>query len=142
MRPHVPCEITLYSCPVCTFVACVWFDARVRPHVLCEMTLPIRLVQAHGAKMHRLPLLLLFRLLLRGRPLPLFLPPAAARPTARRTSARTALSLPHWSTIDDPDLDWELRGIYKIKISEKIEGGIVTSKNEDCHIQKKTSNLV
>ena len=36
---HVLCEITLISCPVCTFVACVWFDARVRPHVLCEITL-------------------------------------------------------------------------------------------------------
>jgi hypothetical protein len=31
--PHVTCEMTLSSCPVCTFVACVWFDARVRPHV-------------------------------------------------------------------------------------------------------------
>ena len=37
--PHVPCELTLSSCPVRTFLACVWFDARVRPHVRCEMTL-------------------------------------------------------------------------------------------------------
>ena len=40
VRPHVPCECTLFSCPVCTFVACVWFDARVpSPHVHCESTL-------------------------------------------------------------------------------------------------------
>ena len=37
--PHVPRETTLSSCPVCTFVACVWFDARVRLHVPCEITL-------------------------------------------------------------------------------------------------------
>ena len=37
--PHVLCEMTLGSCPVCTCLACVWFDARVRPHVPCEMTL-------------------------------------------------------------------------------------------------------
>ena len=39
VRPHVPCEMVLLSCPVCTFVACVWFDARVRPHVVCETIL-------------------------------------------------------------------------------------------------------
>ena len=37
--PHVSCESTLLSCPVCTFVACVWFDACVRPHVNCESPL-------------------------------------------------------------------------------------------------------
>ena len=36
LAPHVTCEMTLSSCPVCTFVARVWFDARVRPHVPCE----------------------------------------------------------------------------------------------------------
>ena len=114
--PHVVCEMTLLSCPVRTFVACVWFDARVRPHVPREHTLLNRFVQAHGAKMHRLPLILLFRLLLRGRPLPLFLPPAAARPTARRTTARTALSLPHWSTTTIPigNCDKRLRFLYSI----------------------------
>ena len=37
--PHVLCESTLFSCPVCAFDACVWFDARVRPHVPCEPAL-------------------------------------------------------------------------------------------------------
>jgi hypothetical protein len=50
VRPHVLCESTLLSCPVCAFFACVWFDARVNPHVTCEIIIPIRLVQAHRAR--------------------------------------------------------------------------------------------
>jgi hypothetical protein len=89
VRPHVDCESTLSSCHVCTFVACVWFDARVRPHVPREMTLPTRLVQAHGANVHRPPLLLL-----PGRSVSPLLLPGATRSTTCRPIA-LALSLPH-----------------------------------------------
>ena len=49
VRPHVPCESTLMNCPERAFVACVWFLSCVCPHVVCETALLSCPVLTHGA---------------------------------------------------------------------------------------------
>ena len=123
--PHVPCEVTLVSCPVCTFLACIWFDARVRPHVHCESTLvscPVCTFVAcvwFDARLFLLPLLRLVP----GHPVSPLLLPGATCPTTLRLVAR-ALSFSHCDPgISKPPI-WRLRpdrqtGIVAKNISKK-----------------------